>query len=56
MLYDIGDRPGEGEYHCKRCTDWTVSLRDGQRLPPCGKCGDDLRVSYAEVSELTTAR
>ena len=50
MPYDIGEKPGRGTYRCTHCHNWEVTLDDhNDRLPPCGNCGDDQRVSYIQV-------
>jgi transcription elongation factor Elf1 len=49
--YQIGEKPGKGEYKCVKCGWWTVTLDSAEdRLPPCGNCGDDQDVEYKRIS------
>jgi DNA-directed RNA polymerase subunit RPC12/RpoP len=49
MAYDIGEKPGKGEYKCTNCN-WQVTLDDDDdRLPPCGNCGKGQDTTYIRV-------
>jgi ribosomal protein S27AE len=49
MTYDIGEKPGKGEYKCTNCS-WQVTLDDDDdRLPPCGNCGKGQDTTYIKV-------
>ena len=51
MLYNIGEKPGEGTYQCVSCDDWTVTLDyDDDQLPPCANCGSRQDVKYRKIS------
>lgn len=44
--YDIGEKPGPGEYCCTDCG-WSVTLDDfSDPLPPCGNCGAGQDTEY----------
>lgn len=46
-MYSVGEKPGKGRYCCTtpNC-DWSVTLDDDDRLPPCGKCGKGQNTKY----------
>ncbi|MFT5852405.1 MAG: hypothetical protein ACI87J_002381 [Colwellia sp.] len=51
MLYNIGEKPGKGEYQCTTCLDWVVTLDDdSDKLPPCGRCKAGLKIKYRKLS------
>lgn len=46
-MFDIGEKPGIGNYRCWNNCGWEVHLDDADdRLPPCGTCGPNQTVKY----------
>lgn len=46
VRFDVGEKPGVGEYCCTSC-EWAVTLDDpSDRLPPCGNCPKGQQTTY----------
>ena len=46
MLFNVGEKPGIGQYCCTACP-WSVYLNDAtDTLPPCGNCGKGQNTQY----------
>lgn len=50
MLFDIGEKPGNGDYQCIRCNQFEVTLaNDKEPLPACQNCGGGKEVKYRQL-------